>query len=155
MSSKLPLDVCTERDWLEQGLQVASKNEPQCGTEKKEDLEYQRLQLRMDIRSLAQGGTKHDTGKPDLSLLPKPALEAMAEALMYGEKKYGRYNYTKGFDSHRLFAAIQRHLLAWQDGETNDPESGLSHLSHALASLAMLIHCKDLGTLVDTRYKKD
>lgn len=100
------------------------------------------------------GGTKHDNNKPDLSLLPRAALISMAEAFMYGEKKYGRYNYTLGFESHRLFAALQRHLLAWQDGETDDPESGLSHLSHALATIAMIVHCQELGTLTDTRRKK-
>lgn len=97
------------------------------------------------------GGTKHDSGKPDLSLVPRSTLNAIAEALMYGEAKYQRYNYLRGFDSHRLIAATLRHLVAWQDGEDLDTESNLSHLSHALASLSMLVHCKEYGSLTDTR----
>ena len=100
------------------------------------------------------GGTKHDTGKPDLSLCPKVALEIMARAFMYGEKKYHRYNYLKGFDSHRLIGAALRHLTAWQEGQDEDPESGLNHLGHALASIAMLLDCADKGSLTDTRFKK-
>lgn len=99
------------------------------------------------------GGTKHDTGKPDLSLVPLVAIEQIAKALMYGEKKYGRYNYLKGFDSNRLIAASLRHVTAWNSGEDNDPESGLSHLAHALAGLSMLLDCQRVGTLTDGRFK--
>lgn len=97
---------------------------------------------------------KNDNSKPDLSLLPSVALEAMSRALMFGENKYGRYNYCNGFESHRLVAACLRHVTAWQDGEDNDPESGGSHLGHALASLAMLLHTIQLGTNKDTRRGK-
>ena len=97
---------------------------------------------------------KFDGDKPDLSLCPRVALEAMARAFMLGEKKYGRYNYLNGgMDSHRLIAAAIRHLYQWQDGETLDPESGVSHLGHAQASIAMLLHQEAAGTAVDTRWK--
>lgn len=97
---------------------------------------------------------KFDQQKIDLSLLPLPFLEQTAQALMYGEKKYGRYNYTSGFDSHRIVAAFLRHALAYQNGEDLDPESGLPHLGHAGACLAMLAHTQALGTNKDTRLGK-
>jgi hypothetical protein len=97
-------------------------------------------------------GKKNDTSKPDLSLVPAVAMEQMALAFMHGEKKYGRYNYCNGFESHRLVAAALRHLTAYQSGENLDPESGASHLGHALASIAMLLHTSQLGTNRDTRY---
>ena len=103
----------------------------------------------------AKSGTKHDTGKVDISLVPLVATEAEARALMFGEKKYGRYNYTQGFETSRLVAACLRHVLAYQDGEDTDPESGLSHLGHAKACLSMLLHCDQLGTLRDNRLKKE
>lgn len=84
-------------------------------------------------------GTKHDSGKPDLSLFPREAIEAGSRAFMFGEKKYARDNWRKGIGKERLVAATLRHLFAWKDGELSDPESNLSHLDHALASLAMLI----------------
>jgi hypothetical protein len=102
----------------------------------------------------AKSGTKHDTGKVDLTLVPLVATEAEARALMFGEKKYGRYNYTQGFEASRLVAACLRHVMAYQDGEDTDPESGLPHLGHAKACLSMLLHCDQLGTLRDNRLKK-
>lgn len=103
------------------------------------------------------GGKKFDGGKADLSLVPRIASEEMARAFMVGEKKYGRYNYTAGLQSHRLIAAAMRHLHAYQEGEDMDPEGTefrSKHLGHALASIAMLLHCEELGTLTDTRRKK-
>jgi len=101
----------------------------------------------------AGGGVKHDQGKPDLSLVPTIALELEARALMFGEGKYGRYNYTQGFEVSRLLAAALRHILAYRDNQDHDPESGIHHLGHARACLAMLLHCEQLGTLRDNRYK--
>ncbi len=97
-------------------------------------------------------GTKNDQGKPDLSLIPLSALEEEAKGFMLGAQKYGRHNYKKGMESHRLVAAALRHIQAWEQSEDNDPESGASHLGHARCCLAMLIELKRLGRLTDTRY---
>ena len=97
-------------------------------------------------------GIKHDTGKPDLSIIPMAALIEEAEGFMYGEGKYGRYNYCEGFKASRLVAAALRHIYAWNSGEDYDDESGVSHLGHARCCLAMLLECERLGTLQDDRY---
>ena len=92
-------------------------------------------------------GTKHDAGKPDLSLVPRAFMDATARALMFGEKKYARYNYRQGFKSSRLVSAALRHITAWFWVSETDEESGLSHLDHACACLAMLVDCRSVGTL--------
>jgi hypothetical protein len=98
-------------------------------------------------------GVKYDMGKPDLSLCPKVALEEMAKAFMIGEKKYGRYNYLKGMEVHRLVAAAMRHLTAFNEGEDYDPEYGTTkHLGHALASIAMILDMEANKTMKETRY---
>lgn len=97
------------------------------------------------------GGKKDDQGKADLSLIPLVAMTEEAKGFMLGEKKYGRYNFTKGLQASRLIAAAMRHILQWQQGEDLDPESGASHLGHARCCLAMLLECQRLGTLVDDR----
>ena len=84
------------------------------------------------------GGTKHDEGKPDLSILPYSALRELAHVMSYGAAKYGRDNYKKGFVPHRLIAAALRHLYSYNEGEELD-ESGYSHLAHAIANCAMLL----------------
>ena len=84
------------------------------------------------------GATKHDNGKPQLSLIPVEALNEMARGFMYGAKKYGTRNYELGMQHSRLLDASLRHLFAVSTGEFIDAESGNTHLSHALCSIAML-----------------
>ena len=63
----------------------------------------------------------------------------IARAMMYGARKYSRGNYRlSGMKHSRLIAACLRHLMAYLAGEREDPESGESHIAHALASLSML-----------------
>jgi len=88
-------------------------------------------------------GVKFDQDKPDLSILTKESLVAEALAFQYGAKKYSRGNYKNGLDWTRVIAAAMRHLVAFNAKEDKDPESGLSHLAHAKACLAMLIYFEE------------
>jgi hypothetical protein len=85
-------------------------------------------------------GVKFDSAKPDYSLIPPNALDDVAKVLTYGAKKYDRENWRKLDDlDNRYFAAAQRHIWAVKKGEPNDPETGISHLAHAIASLMFLV----------------
>lgn len=81
------------------------------------------------------------TGKADFSLLPWGALKEVVAAFECGNTKYGRGTWRLRNDGSRnaYFAACQRHLIAWFEGEGKDPESGHSHLGHAVACLLILI----------------
>lgn len=96
-------------------------------------------------------GKKFDQGKPRVDLLPPDALLAVAQVLTFGAEKYGARNWEKGIAYGRLFAAAQRHLLAWQGGEENDPETGLPHLSHAACCVMMLLSTAKRGIGPDDR----
>lgn len=85
-------------------------------------------------------GTKHDTGKHQLSLIPIEGLQAAADALAYGAKKYNRNNYKGGLAHSRLLDAALRHLNQYASGAPVDTESGTSHIGHAIASLSMLCY---------------
>ena len=97
-------------------------------------------------------GVKHDQGKPDLTLIPKVALDRCAEAFMVGQAKYGRYNYCNGIEASRQAAAATRHLAAWFEGEEFDEADGQHHLGAAMACCAMILREQELGTLIDDRY---
>lgn len=90
----------------------------------------------------AEGARKMDSGKPDLSIVPGEAVAAMARAFTYGADKYARNNYKErpGLAYTRLTAGALRHIYAWAGGQDEDPESGLNHIDHALACLAMLAY---------------
>lgn len=82
---------------------------------------------------------KHDLGKPPISMISRTALEAEAYALAFGAQKYDAYNWRKGFKWSRLIDSALRHMIAFNDGEDLDPESGLTHLAHARCCLAFLL----------------
>jgi hypothetical protein len=107
-----------------------------------------------DGTEASPGGRKYDQGKPDYSLLTRAMVEPMIRALMYGEKKYARGNFRNGFTNTRLAAASMRHIMAYLDREDLDPESGVSHLGHAMAALGMLLDNEATGTSTDGRYEK-
>lgn len=84
------------------------------------------------------GGLKYDGDKPPLELLSTSALNELGRVLGYGAEKYARNNWREGIVYSRLVSATMRHLLAFNDGEDLDPETGLSHVAHAMCSLMFL-----------------
>jgi len=98
---------------------------------------------------------KHDTTKNRLELIPPEAIEAMGEAMTYGANKYSADNWSNGFEYRRLIGAALRHINAFNSGEDLDPESGLSHISHGLACLAMLSAHIQGGLGNDDRRKRN
>jgi hypothetical protein len=70
-------------------------------------------------------------------------LEAEAQVFGYGAKKYAAWNWTKGMPWSVPVACSIRHLIAREDGELLDPESGLPHVGHVACNLRMLMHYVD------------
>lgn len=97
-------------------------------------------------------GRKNDTGKTPLALIPTVALDAEGQAFADGLRKYGMWNYMRGMSAIRLASAVQRHITAWLDGELSAPDSGIHHLGHARAGLAMLMKLEQSGKLIDDRW---
>jgi hypothetical protein len=91
------------------------------------------------IAGVPQQGIKHDDGKNRVDLLPIEALEAVAEVLTFGAKKYEANNWRKGFAWTRLLGAALRHTFAFMRGQDKDPETGKSHIAHAACCLLFLL----------------
>lgn len=85
------------------------------------------------------GGIKFDGEKLRWDLLPIEPIEAIIRVMMLGSDKYNddNWKYVPGC-KRRYYAAAMRHLTAWWKGETLDPESGISHLTHATCCLLFL-----------------
>lgn len=98
-------------------------------------------------------GIKHDGDKPDVSLLSFPALTEVAKVMTYGKKKYSANNWRGGFIWSRPLSAAFRHLFSWSTGEDKDPETGLSHLAHAICCLMFLLEFTITKKGQDDRYK--
>lgn len=96
-------------------------------------------------------GTKFDHGKDPWHLLPWDAARAVVRVLAFGAGKYSERNWENGMAWSRPFAALQRHLTAWWDGEKADPETGYSHLWHAGCCVFFLIAFELRGSGTDDR----
>ena len=97
-------------------------------------------------------GIKHDSDKPDMSLLSSFSINELAKVLSFGKEKYAAHNWRKGIQISRLIAAAQRHMFAFNGGEDKDPESGLSHLAHAMCCMMFAIEMMEVKPELDDRY---
>ena len=66
---------------------------------------------------------------------------AICKVLTYGADKYEEDdNWKKVKDSKkRYYNALNRHIDAWWQGESLDPETGFHHLAHAGCCLLFLL----------------
>jgi hypothetical protein len=106
------------------------------------------------------GGELKNTNPKDLigsdklpiHLFPMSAVLHGALALLDGALKYGRANWrVSGVRASIYYDATIRHMTKWFEGEDTDKDSGLPHLAHAIACIAILIDAKAAGKLKDDR----
>src|SRR5262245_56392487 len=95
---------------------------------------------------------KYGVRKPSLSCVPANVLMEVAVAMSEGAFKYGRHN----FREEKVYASVyydaaMRHCMSWWEGEDVDPDSGISHITKAIASLIVLRDAMQLESLVDDR----
>ena len=88
----------------------------------------------------------------DLSLFPLSARAYGALAMVEGDQKYGGYNYREmGVMTSVYYAALNRHMDKWYNGEEADPKTRVPHLASAIACIAILIDAIEQGNLNDDR----
>ena len=76
--------------------------------------------------------------KSGVDQIPVEILLEWGQVFTMGAKKYGRDNWKSGTDWHEFYGSALRHLFAFWKGEDNDPESGLSHLAHAIWNIGAI-----------------
>lgn len=110
---------------------------------------------------------RHNTGKPQLSLVPSQFLLAVgavpffgpmllvndvAHVLTFGATKYALNNWRLGGSWLRNLDSAFRHIQWYLGGEIVDPESGLHHLAHLGCNIAFLLTFQDENLGTDDRY---
>ena len=110
-----------------------------------------------------------DTGKKDTNpkdavgvrkwrqytTIPTTVLWELGVAMLEGARKYGRHNYrVAGVRASIYIDAAKGHIDSWWEGEDIDPESKISHLTKAIASLTVLRDGMMQGKWVDDRPPK-
>lgn len=109
----------------------------------------------LEKRGAPATGVKHDREKPRMDLLDRAALEGLAAVLGFGAQKYAAHNWRGGIEHSRLIGAAMRHLMAINDGEDIDPESGLPHVDHLGCCWMFLSNMQKTRPDLDDRYKKE
>lgn len=90
--------------------------------------------------------------KVSISKIPASALIHEANAMADGARKYGPFNWRKNKVIASIYVdAALRHISSWFDGEELAEDSGVHHLGHARACLAIIIDAMETGNLVDDR----
>lgn len=93
--------------------------------------------------------------KPPISTIPAPVLIELGNAMFEGHLKYGGHNWrAMGVRASVYYDATFRHLAAWWAGEDIDPDSGMSHITKAIAGLVILRDAMIHGMVNDDRPPK-
>jgi hypothetical protein len=96
-------------------------------------------------------GIKHDGGKDPWHLAPWDSFRAIVAVLDFGSRKYAPRNWENGMAWSRCYSALMRHMTAWWEGESKDPETGFSHLAHAGCCACFLLAYEIRGIGTDDR----
>ncbi len=90
------------------------------------------------------------------STISQPVLAEVGVAMLEGALKYGRHNYRAiGVRASVYFDAVMaRHMPAWWEGEDIDPDSGLHHITKAIAGLCVIRDAMIQGKFIDDRPPK-
>lgn len=90
--------------------------------------------------------------KVPMSVVPAGVMLEVGLAMLEGSCKYGRHNYRgAGVRSSVYYDAAIGHMMDWWEGEDIDPDSDLSHVTKAIASLVVLRDSMLQGKLNDDR----
>lgn len=127
------------------------KDCPYCAKDATESKQTEKILNAKELKA----ALKFDEGKPDLSQVTWELVEGLAKVRQFGEVKYARDNWKKGFKVTRSLSAALRHIFKFLAGETTDGESGLCHLFHAVACLEHAIWDMKHNSENDDRYKKE
>jgi hypothetical protein len=84
------------------------------------------------------GSLRYNKGKPEMSQLDHRFLMELAGLFTKAQKKYGRYNWTKGQKYSTAYDSLMRHIHAFMGGQDFDTESKENHLVHAAANIMIM-----------------
>ena len=95
----------------------------------------------MNDRRVKESNPKDSIGikKVPFSTISGAVMAEIGLAMLEGARKYGRHNYRAvGVRTSVYYDACLRHIVAYWEGQDIDPESGLSHITKAMACLMVL-----------------
>lgn len=90
--------------------------------------------------------------KVAMSYVPAPVLMEIAIGMAEGGIKYGSHNYRETpVKASTYYNAALRHLMQWWEGEDEDTDSHLSHITKTITSLIVLRDAMMYDKFIDDR----
>lgn len=137
------IEVGNLKEFLEQMKREREKSElvsNMVGSEWKKLLPYSCADMKFYQVEKDSQDVKADSGKPNLSLVPKQIIYEMEKVRAFGVNKYKDPENWRKVEIERYHQALLRHTLAvWNDINARDEESGLLHLSHIATNIAFIL----------------
>lgn len=85
---------------------------------------------------------KYDNKKQRWDLLPLKEISDIVDVYTVGANKYGPNNWQNLEDGYNRYkAALFRHLLAYENGQTIDKETGCKHLAQVAWNAIAMLYC--------------
>lgn len=97
-----------------------------------------------EVRSVSSTGGAKGVKLERYDLIPVGPLRQVARHYGEGSKKYPDRNWERGYEWSKSYAAMQRHLNAFWEGEDLDQETNSPHLA------AVVFHCLALMEFATT-----
>jgi uncharacterized HAD superfamily protein len=103
---------------------------------------------------MREKGDRYNEGKLRLDLITPQMMKGLGRVLTHGTRKYSDRNWEIGLEWTGVAASLKRHLLAFEEGEDYDSESGLLHIEHVLANAGFLATYYETRPEYDDRIKR-
>lgn len=107
-----------------------------------------------EVRTTSSTGAQKGMKPERHDLIPVPALSLLARLYGKGAEKYAEHNWRKGYEWSKSYAAAQRHMQLFWDGEDIDEEMGLPHVTCATFHMMALATFMSEHPEFDDRYKR-
>ena len=95
------------------------------------------------------------TDKVPMSLVPAASIAYQSLGHLEGHLKYGKTNWREAGIKFTIYIdAMLRHIQKLTDGQWEDPETKVPHLSSILACAGIIVDAYESGKLIDDRPKQ-
>ena len=102
-----------------------------------------------ELVKLSEEAMRFNDGKVEWSLVDFKSIEPLARVLEFGAQKYARNNWKKGMDVTKMMESLLRHAFSFLSGETEDQESGITHIGH------IMCNCMFIQYMMDNKPERD
>lgn len=105
-----------------------------------------------EVRTTSATGGDKGVKPARFDLIPVGPLTQLAELYARGAEKYAEHNWRNGYEWSKSYAALMRHATQFWNGEMNDAETGMPHMTSVIFHAMALLEFTERFPDYDDRY---